>query len=237
MDSIFSQINVALRGPTGTPQSPSETITRLSDRLSQATQISDRRSTVLTLKGLSRDWKAEVGQQALPGLIDVLINDADLDEDIGKAVLETLYVLCNVNEDVEGVRGQGHAHIPPNVNKELGFKHTDVLLADERVTHKLFALLAHDSHLLRLGVLELLMILLPNRRQVMQGYFLKAPVGATAIIAVLEEKRERIRDGTDFEMYCNIDQTLVDPSVLHRGFDYAPDFDTSKPRYSESPSL
>ncbi|KAK7691928.1 hypothetical protein QCA50_005333 [Cerrena zonata] len=194
MDSIFSQLNVALRGPTGTPQSPAETITRLSDRLSQATQISDRRSTVLTLKGLSRDWKAEVGQQALPGLVDVLINDADLDEDIGKAVLETLYVLCNVNEEVEGGRGQGHPHIPPNVNKELGFKHTDVLLADERVTHKMFALLAHESYLLRLGVLELLMILLPNRRQVIQSYFLKAPVGATAIIAVLEEKRERIRD-------------------------------------------
>ncbi|CAL1711647.1 unnamed protein product [Somion occarium] len=194
MDSIFSQLNVALRGPTGTPQSPTETITRLSDRLAQATQIGDRRSTVLTLKGLSRDWKAEVGERALPGLVDVLLNDAELDEEIGKAVLDTLYVLCNVNEEAESGRGQLHTHIPPQVNKELGFKHTDALLADERVTHKLFALLAHQSFYLRLGVLELLLILLHNRRQVVQGYFLKAPVGATSVIAVLEEQRDRLRD-------------------------------------------
>lgn len=47
-----------LRGPAGAPQSASETIDKLCDRLANATLVEDRRAALLGLKGLSRDWKA-----------------------------------------------------------------------------------------------------------------------------------------------------------------------------------
>lgn len=183
---FLSQTYIALRGPTGAPQTPSDAIARLSDRLSPATLLADRRAAVLSLKGLSRDCKAEVGERALPGLVDVLQNDAEVDADIGKAVLETMNVLCDVGE--EG------AHLPAHV-KEIGYKHTDSILANEKVVFKLFSLLSDPSFYLRLSTLQLLVTLLHNRRQTVQGYFLKAPVGPATVIACLEERREIIRNG------------------------------------------
>ncbi len=180
---FLSQTYIALRGPTGAPQSASDAIARLSDRLSPATLLADRRAAVLSLKGLTRDCKAEVGDRTLPGLLEVLQNDAEVDADTGKAVLETLNLLCEVSED-----GPAHA-------KELSFKYTDYVLADEKTTHKLFALLGDHSFYLRLTVLQFLIVLLQNRRQVVQAYFLKAPVGPTTVISALEEKREIIRTG------------------------------------------
>ena len=45
-----------------------------------------------------RDHKAEVGSRALLGLIRVLQDDADIGLDMGKAVLETVNVLCEVDD-------------------------------------------------------------------------------------------------------------------------------------------
>ncbi|KAH7883346.1 p115 like vesicle tethering protein [Phlebopus sp. FC_14] len=175
---FFSQTYIALRGPTGAPQSPSDTIAKLSDRLSPSTLLADRRAAVLSLKGLTRDCKAEVGDRALPDLVQVLQNDAQIDPDIGKAVLETLHQLCEVDENA----------------KELGLKHTDYFLSNEQATHTLFTLLGDSYFYIRYTTLQLLSTLLQNRRSVVQGYFLKAPSGAPSIISVLEDKREIIRN-------------------------------------------
>jgi hypothetical protein len=176
---FFSQTYIALRGPTGAPQSPTDTIAKLSDRLSPSTLLADRRAAVLSLKGLTRDCKAEVGERALPGLIQVLQNDAEIDADIGKAVLETLHHLCEVDEP----------------SKEPGLRHTDYFLANEQATHALFTLLADSHFYIRYATLQLLATLLQNRRSAVQGYFLKATNGASSIISVLEDKREIIRNG------------------------------------------
>ena len=181
---FLSQINIALRGPTGQPQSASDTISRLADRLSPSTLLADRRAAVLALKGLARDCRADVAERALPGLLDVLQNDAEVDADIGKAVLETLIVLCEVDDNA-----------PPTA-RELGYKHTDAVLADEKVAHKLFTLMSDHSFYLRYSALQFLGALLQNRRHVIQAYFLKAPVGVTSLVALLEDKREIIRNGT-----------------------------------------
>ncbi|KAF7294067.1 hypothetical protein MKEN_01453100 [Mycena kentingensis (nom. inval.)] len=174
---FLSQTYVALRGPTGAPQSATDTIGRLSDRLSPATLLADRRAAVLALKGLARDWKEDVGERALQGILDVLANDAEVDADIGKAALETLIVLCDVEE-----------------GKELGLRHTDVVLATDRTVNTLFGLLADANFYTRFATLQFLSMLLQNRRQAVQGYFLKAPSGASSIMAVLEDKREIIRN-------------------------------------------
>lgn len=49
---------VALRGDAGQPQSASDTIDKLCDRLLNGSQLEDRRAALLGLKGLSRDWKS-----------------------------------------------------------------------------------------------------------------------------------------------------------------------------------
>ncbi|KAG6888500.1 hypothetical protein C0995_007838 [Termitomyces sp. Mi166 len=178
---FLSQTYVALRGPTGAPQTPQDTINRLSDRLSPASLLADRRAAVLALKGLSRDCKRDVGDRALSGLLEVLANDAEVDADIGKAVLETLQSLCDTEE--------GDA-----VAKELGFKYTDQVLANEKTTHTLLALLGDQNFYLRFATLQYLSALLHNRRQLVQSYFLKSQNGTRNVVSVLEDKREIIRN-------------------------------------------
>ncbi|KAF9462392.1 p115 like vesicle tethering protein [Collybia nuda] len=178
---FFSQTYVALRGPTGAPQTAADTIGKLSDRLSPATLLADRRAAVLALKGLARDCKHDVGDRALPGLLEVLSNDAEVDAEIGKAVLETLNILCDVEEGL-------------STSKEVGFKHTDYVLANEKTVHILFALLGDSNFYTRLATLQYLSTLLQNRRQVVQSYFLKAPTGTGSVVSVLEDKREVIRN-------------------------------------------
>ncbi|KAH9834186.1 p115 like vesicle tethering protein [Rhodofomes roseus] len=199
---FINQTYFALRGPQGAPQSAPETIARLADRLSPSTLLADRRAAVLSLKGLSRDHRADVGKYTLSGLIDVLLNDAEIDADIGKAVLETLNVLCEADDTASP-----HA-------RELGFRHTDQVLKDEKVAHKLFALLADHSFYLRVSILQFLSTLLQNRRQVVQGYFLKAPVGPTSFVAVLEEKREIIRHEAIFDIQSLISQSPEIQKIL-----------------------
>ncbi|KAF9262665.1 hypothetical protein L218DRAFT_929127 [Marasmius fiardii PR-910] len=174
---FLSQTYVALRGPTGAPQTAAETVGKLSDRLSPATLLADRRAAVLALKGLARDHKQDVGERALPGLLQVLYNDAEVDSDIGKATLETLAILCEVEEE-----------------KELGFRFTDAILENEQALHALMALLGDNNFYTRFATLQLLSTLLQNRRQRVQSYFLTAPAGSRSIIAVLEDKREIIRN-------------------------------------------
>jgi hypothetical protein len=46
-----------LRGDMGAPQTATETIEKLVDRIQTSPGVEDRRTAVLGLKGLSRDWK------------------------------------------------------------------------------------------------------------------------------------------------------------------------------------
>jgi intracellular protein transport protein USO1 len=109
----------ALRGPAGQPQNAVDTIQKLADRLSQATLLSDRRAATLTLKGLARDCKADVGQIALEPLLASLQTDAKADPDICRALLETLVTLCEC-EVPEGAKAP---------RDQVGLRHTDTVLA------------------------------------------------------------------------------------------------------------
>ncbi|KAI5995340.1 p115 like vesicle tethering protein [Pisolithus orientalis] len=181
---FFSQTYIALRGPTGAPQSAVDIIAKLSDRLSPSTLLADRRAAVLALKGLTRDCKADVGDRALPGLIQVLQDDAEVDPDIGKAVLETLHHLCEVDETAKD----------KEKDREISFKHTDYFLKDEQATHTLFKLLLNSQFYIRYSTLQLLSTLLQNKRTVVQNHFLKASNAASSIIAVVDDRREIIRN-------------------------------------------
>lgn len=181
---FFSQTYNALRGPTGAPQSAIDAIERLSNRLSPSTLLADRRAAVLSLKGLSRDCKADVGSQALGGLLEVLENDAEIDGEIGRAVLETLHTLCDVGEAS-----------PSAEIKALGLKHTDEVLKTDKASQKIFTLLADPNFYVKYAALQLIGVLLHNRRQVVQAYFLKAQNAPGNVLAILDDRREITRNG------------------------------------------
>jgi hypothetical protein len=181
---FFQQTYTALRGPTGVQQTPADTITRLSDRLSPSTLLADRRAAVLSLKGLAKDHKQLVGAHALPGLLVIIQNDADVDPDIGRAAIETVAVLCDTADADASY-----------TERDLGLEHTDRLLEDEKTAHKLFTLLGDRDHALRYSACVLLIGILQNRPQIVQSYFLKAPVGPATVIALLEGEKEVVGHG------------------------------------------
>ncbi|KAH8980775.1 p115 like vesicle tethering protein [Lactarius hatsudake] len=197
---FFQQTYTALRGPTGVQQTPDDTITRLSDRLSPSTLLSDRRAAVLSLKGLARDHKGLVGVHALLGLLGIIQNDADVDADIGRAAIETVAILCDTLDTSYPQR-------------DLGLEHTDKLLEDEKTTHKLFALLGDRDYLLRYSACVLLISILQNRPQKVQAYFLKAPVGPATVIALLEDNKEIVGRGIAV-LAALIRQSTEIPKVL-----------------------
>jgi hypothetical protein len=102
MASIFSSrltsAYTALRGDLGHPQSPTETIDKLVDRIQTSPNVDDRRTAVLGLKGCIREYRELVGERALASLVAVLQYDAPNDPEIAKAVLETLMGLMEVGE-------------------------------------------------------------------------------------------------------------------------------------------
>lgn len=61
--SRLSSAYNSLRGELGVPQTATDTIDKLVDRIQTSPAVEDRRTAVLGLKGLSRDWK-EVCQLA-----------------------------------------------------------------------------------------------------------------------------------------------------------------------------
>jgi intracellular protein transport protein USO1 len=187
---FFQQTYTALRGPTGIQQTPADTITRLSDRLSPSTLLGDRRAAVLSLKGLARAHKQLVGVHALQGLLVIIQNDADVDPDIGRAAIETVVILCDTVD-------------ASYTQRDLGLEHTDKLLEDEKTAHKLFALLGDQDHLLRYDACVLLITVLQNRPQRVQEYFLKAPVGPSPVIALLEGEKEIVGQGEHLLALCH----------------------------------
>jgi len=178
----------ALQGPQGQPQSPTDTLIKLIDRLQNSSQHEDRRSSVLGIKGMARDWKSEVGQVALPVLLD-LIAEPGLTEDLdmAKAVLETLNILCEVEEAEPGRPSK----------TDCGVSHVDTFLMKPESTHAVLSLLSTTSFYIRFFSLQLLGTLLTApapRPSTLQAHFLTAPGGLGTILSVLDDTREILRN-------------------------------------------
>ena len=184
---FLNQTYFALRGPAEQTQNPHDTVTRLADRLAQSTQLEDRRAALFALRGLSRDYRAEVGASALDALLLVIDGDALVDQEVAKAVLQTLTTLC----EVDGAESTAE-------QREVSLRNTDKVLQDPTHTRKLFGLLNDASFYTRYGTLQLLNTLVTNRRSVVQSHFLNAPENSQTVTATLEEKRDIIRTGEFF---------------------------------------
>jgi intracellular protein transport protein USO1 len=204
---FFQQTYTALRGPTGIEQTPADTITRLSDRLSPSTLLADRRAAVLSLKGLARGHKQLIGVHALRGLLRVIQTDADIDPDIGRAAIETVTILCQSDEPESSGTTIDHHHAQ---NPDLSLQHTDTLLEDEKTAHALFALLGGDRDTaLRYSACVLLTSLLQNRPQRVQAYFLKTPVGPAPVIGLLEGEKDIVGHGGHFSFLSFVSLLLL----------------------------
>ncbi|CAH7688088.1 p115 like vesicle tethering protein [Phakopsora pachyrhizi] len=178
----------ALQGPQGQPQSAASTLTKLVDRLQNSVQHEDKRSSVLGIKGMARDWKKDVGAVALQALLDLMCKpDAGDDVEMAKAILETLHILCEVEESDPG-----------KVSKtDTGVANVDTFLKTPAPTHGLLALLGLPNFYLKFFSLQLLGTLLtapPPRPQNLQSYFLTAPGGLGTILSMLDDNREIIRN-------------------------------------------
>jgi intracellular protein transport protein USO1 len=182
---FLNQTYFALRGPAETAQNPQDTVSRLADRLAQSTQLEDRRAALFALRGLSRDYRAQVGASALDSLLLVIDGDALVDQEVAKAVLQTLNTLCEVDGGQESSADQ----------REAALRNTDKVLQDPLHTRKLFGLLNSASFYTRYGTLQLLNTLVTNRHSVVQNHFLNAPENSQTVTAVLEEKRDILRTG------------------------------------------
>ncbi|GAA5908041.1 uncharacterized protein JCM6883_004097 [Sporobolomyces salmoneus] len=165
------------------PQSAASTIDKLCDRLLNQDSLEERRAALLGLKGLSRDWKSEVGSRALPILLGVLEDDAAQDVETAKAVVETLSLLCEV-EEVDG----------RPVRDDSGLRNTDSFLSTPSPLHRLLTLLTPTHFYLRFFSLQLLGILLNNRSKEVQGYVLTSPGGIGRLVETLDDSREIIRN-------------------------------------------
>ncbi|PVG02529.1 hypothetical protein CPB86DRAFT_697194 [Serendipita vermifera] len=181
---FLNQTYIALRGPAETVQRPHDTVSKLADRLAQSTQLEDRRAALFALRGLSRDYRAEVGEIASDALLSALDGDAQVDPEVAKAVLQTLNTLCDVDGGPESSPAQ----------REIALRNTDRVLQDPKHTQKLFGLLTDAAYYTKYGALQLLNTLVANRRNVVQTYFINAPENSQTVTSILEEKRDILRN-------------------------------------------
>ncbi|KAG8681949.1 hypothetical protein FRC11_000448 [Ceratobasidium sp. 423] len=188
MDFLSSRYQNFLSSAQPVTQTADSTIHRLADHLDPAVSLPDRRAAVLSLKGLARDekYKDEIGQVAFERLIDVVLlgGDAEADPESGKAVLETLGLLCEVVPDEHGKVAKG----------DVGYRHTDMLLSKPDPLRKLFSLLGQTSFYIRFTSLQLLSQIVQNRAHAVQKHLIDYPDGLPAVISILDEKREVIRN-------------------------------------------
>ncbi|CAD6572881.1 MAG: hypothetical protein TREMPRED_000676, partial [Tremellales sp. Tagirdzhanova-0007] len=166
----------SLRGELGVPQTATDTIEKLVERIQTSPAVEDRRTAVLGLKGLSRDWREDVGSRAMPTLVAVLQHDAPFDVEIARAALETLMQLSEVAEKP--------------AKDDLGLRFTDAFLDQPLPLHSLLALISNSpSFYPRFYAMQYLSQLLTSRPTVAQAYVMSAPSpGVDGILAVLDSR-------------------------------------------------
>ncbi|KAL2912602.1 Vesicle-mediated ER to Golgi transport protein [Polyrhizophydium stewartii] len=176
MQSLFS----ALRGDKTPQQSPQEIIDKLCDRVQNSSLLEDRRSAVQGLRGMSREWRADVGNKAMDALINVLKSDR-MDAEIIKLTLETLNILCSKSSQ--------------QTDNDPGIALTQAYVKDPSNVTLLLDILSELDFYVRFDTVQLLTTLLSNAGSVLQDCVLTSPMGVSRLIDLLDDRREIIRNG------------------------------------------
>src|SRR5271156_3477577 len=162
-------------------QNATDTIAILSSRLQSATLLEDRRASILGLRSFAKLFPASVASGALRDLISSLRKDAD-DSDTTKVVLETLLML-----------------FAPDEKSTEASEEITLWLADEFTQRQdnitaLLDLLESGEFYLRLYALQLLSRISAARPERTQESIFTAPLGVSRLVAVLDDKREPVRN-------------------------------------------
>lgn len=160
----------------GLNSSPSSTITILSERLSDPAQTREnQRATVLSLKSLVRDHADQVSEHALVPLLSwIKTKSNEGDEETLRAAVECCLALCQAPSDDPRTK----ARASKNMTRLLEEK-------DALLTILTLLSLSHGFYT-RFGALQLLVLLVENRRLEVQDYVLTAPGGSSSVLQCLE---------------------------------------------------
>ncbi|KIW07506.1 uncharacterized protein PV09_01471 [Verruconis gallopava] len=162
-------------------QTAGHTIDTLSNRLSNASLLEDRRAAIHGLRSFAKDYPASVASGALRPLIACLTNDIE-DVDTIKPVLETLLGLFNPSPD------------SLEASEDIA-----LWLADEFTTRQdniqiLLDLLDSSDFYSRLYSLRLVQCIFAARPERTQECILGAALGTSRLVASLDDSRDAIRN-------------------------------------------
>ncbi|KAJ1727002.1 Vesicle-mediated ER to Golgi transport protein [Coemansia biformis] len=168
-------------------QSAAETIQRLADRVATSTLLEDKRAAVLGLKGLSREYKKEVGDASLAALLKVLKEDGE-DQNLLKAVLETLTNLC-AREPAQGESKVVGAEAAAST------EFSQAILDDsDDIISTLLELLGDADFYIRYYTVQLLGTLHVHFGEELQRRTLVSPMGVGRLVDLLTDQRDIIRN-------------------------------------------
>ncbi|KAI9506876.1 Vesicle-mediated ER to Golgi transport protein [Coemansia spiralis] len=170
-------------------QSAAETIQRLADRVETSTLLEDRRAAVLGLKGLSREYKKDVGEAALPALLKVLKEERE-DQNMLKAVLETLTNLCTRAPSREGI----HEHVGDSTDSVADKFSQSILDDSDDVISIFLELLGEADFYVRYYTVQLLGTLHLYAGEVLQNRVMVSPTGVGRLVDLLSDQRDIIRN-------------------------------------------
>jgi intracellular protein transport protein USO1 len=162
-------------------QTATDTINTLCSRLQSATLLEDRRAAILGLRSFAKLYPASVASGALRDLIAGLSNDGE-DSDTIKSLLETLLMLFE-----------------PDQNSLEASEDIKLWLADEFTQRQenvttLLDLLESGEFYLRLYSLQILSHISAARPERTQECIFTAPLGVSRLVAVLDDRREAVRN-------------------------------------------
>ncbi|KAJ2119563.1 Vesicle-mediated ER to Golgi transport protein, partial [Coemansia sp. RSA 788] len=157
-------------------QSPSETIQRLADRVETSTLLEDKKAAVLGLKGLSREYRK-------------LLKEDNDDQNLLKAILETLITLCTRDSP----RGE-----TPNVGaatSDVASQFSQTILDDgDDVISTMLELLGDADFYVRYNTVQLLGTLHLHSGEELQKRVLVSPMGVGRLVDLLSDQRDIIRN-------------------------------------------
>ncbi|ETN41060.1 uncharacterized protein HMPREF1541_02995 [Cyphellophora europaea CBS 101466] len=162
-------------------QTATDTIQTLSARLQSATLLEDRRAAIQGLRSFAKLYPASVASGGLRDLVACLRRDAD-DLDTIKIVLETLLGLFEPDAKAD----EASDEITVWLADEFALKQDNVTaLLDLLENHELYP---------RLYSLQILSHVCSARPERTQEAVFAAPLGVSRVVAILDDKREMIRN-------------------------------------------
>ena len=162
--------------------SGSETVQKLCSRISSSTLIEDRRDALRGIKGMSRDFRREVGDICLNVLLTSINKDRTDPESTGYAI-ETIHNLVSIEE---GEKSTDEVLLAANYAAEVVKNPDNIAL--------ILSLIEEFDFQIRRPATRLIAALLYHKLLETQEAILKSPMGISKIMDLLSGSNEIIRN-------------------------------------------